>query len=83
MAQMPQPLMGGDKAFHVASARPIRGQTRANQQQLQNMEEALSNLAITLITSVMEGDQDFVRQASTVSRRSTQARFDAAGVGGG
>jgi len=79
---MPQPLMGGDKAFHVASAGPIRGQTRADQQ-LQDMEETLSNLAITLITSLMEGDQDFVRQASTVSRRSTQSRFDSAGVDGG
>ncbi len=61
MTQVPQPLMGRNEAFHIPTTRSIRGQWTTGQHHFQDMEKLFRDLKICLITSVVKGDQDFVR----------------------
>jgi hypothetical protein len=77
MAQMPQPFVSRDKAFHIPPARSIGSQRPTGQHHLQNMKKLFRDLEIRLIAGVMERDQDFIRQAPAVPGRAACSRVTA------
>ena len=68
MTQVPQALVRRDQAFHVAPAVAVRGQRAARQHHLQDVQKLLGDFEVGLVASVMEGDQDLVRQPPAVAR---------------
>ena len=60
MPEMPKAFVGGDQAFHIASARAVRCQGPARQHHLQDVEKLLRNFEVGLVASVVKRDQDLV-----------------------
>lgn len=69
MTQVPQPLMRGDKAFHIAPTSAVRRQGTARQHHFKNVEQLLRHLKIALVAGVMERDENLVGQASAIPWR--------------
>src|SRR4051794_6920581 len=67
MPQMPEPLMRGNEALHVAPSGAVRRQRPARQHHLQNVQQLLGHLEIRLVAGMVERDQDLVRQATRVT----------------
>ena len=60
MPQVPEPLVRGDQAFHVASTRAVRRQRPTRQHHFQDVQKLLGDLEVALVAGVMECDQDLV-----------------------
>ncbi len=75
MAQMPKTLMRRDQTLHIASPGAVGGQRPPGQHHLQDVEQLFRHLKVTLIAGMVEGDQDLVRQAPAIARRSSWTRL--------
>ncbi len=75
VAQMPEAFVRRDQTLHIAPPGAVGSQWPPGQHHLQNMEQLFRDLEITLITGMVKGDQDFVRQAPTLARRAAWSRF--------
>ena len=60
VAQVPKPLMRGDKTFHVAPPCAIGRQGPSGQHHFQHEKKLFRDLKVRLIAGVMKRDQNFV-----------------------
>jgi hypothetical protein len=77
VTQVPEPLMGGDQAFHVAPARAVGREWAARQHHLEHMQKLFRYLEVRLVAGVVKSDENLVGQAPAVSRRSRRTGFPA------
>lgn len=57
---MPEPFVGGHKCLHAAPAIGVGKQRPTRHHVFQNMQQLRSNFKISLITGVVERNQDFI-----------------------
>jgi hypothetical protein len=69
VAQMPEPFMRRDQGFDVPPA--IGRGRQPRQHRLQQMEQLLRDLELSLVAGMMEGYHDFIRQSPCVARRAS------------
>lgn len=60
MPQMPEAFVGGHKAFNAATPVVVGVDWAPRQHDFQKVQQALGDLQVGGVTSVMEGDQHFV-----------------------
>lgn len=68
MAQMPQPLVGGNQAFQGTPAVLLGWNTAPRQHRFESFEQLLGNHQILRVARVMERDKNLVRQTPALPR---------------
>jgi len=60
VAQVPEPLMRGDKAFHVAPAIAVAGEGAAHRHHFQDAQKMLGDIQVIGVAGLMKRDQNLV-----------------------
>ncbi len=68
MPQVPEALMSGDQAFDALAAVGIWRDGSARQHVFEDMQQLLGDFVVALVAGMVEGDQDFIRQATAIAR---------------
>ncbi len=69
MLQMPEAFVGGHKPLDVATPVAVGVDWAPHQHEFEKVQQALSDFEVRSVTSMMEGDQELIRQPAGVSQR--------------
>ena len=77
MAEQPKPFMRGHQAFDALAAIAVRTRIGPLQHLFQNNQKVIRDIEIRLVTGMMKGNQNLIRQPSCVSWGAGRATFGA------
>jgi hypothetical protein len=65
--QVPEPFMGRDERVHRSAPVGLHVDRAMHKDGLQDLEQLIRDLELLLVASLMEGDEDLVRQTTRVA----------------